>query len=181
MTLEIAKKNKKIKLQLSTLQEVSSIAKINITTHINNALISDEIKKIILLELEEEKNSFYFCYASLFTNKNSEAIDRINIAGYFYYKYLIATDELVDNSFSKNIFKNLILTNFYHEESIRLLSNEFNSYPKFWEYWAMRKSEYLTAFQTDKRFLTSLTEKEFETLADQSEKLGGEELCINIR
>ena len=64
MTLEIAKKNKKIKLQLSTLQEVSSIAKINITTHINNALISDEIKKIILLELEEEKNSFYFFFLS---------------------------------------------------------------------------------------------------------------------
>ncbi len=36
----------------------------------------------------------------------------------------------------------------------------------------MRKSEYLTAFQTDKRFLTSLTEKEFETLADSKSANG---------
>lgn len=55
MILEVYAKNKKTEVQISSLQKISSIAKNNIEAHIKNALVSDEIKKIILLDLYEEK------------------------------------------------------------------------------------------------------------------------------
>lgn len=148
-------------------------AKNNITEYVVSLQLSDEINNTIINDIEEEQNPFYFCYVSLFTEKNTSIIDLLNIAGYFYFKYLIAIDALIDDSMhpSKN-FKHLICSNFYHEESIRLLSKLFSDNPKFWQYWRIRKTEYLSAFRTDKKFLTSLTEAEFEELADNKSANG---------
>lgn len=61
MKTEVITKNNALKPQLNPLKEISARAKINIATHIKNTLISEEIKQIILLDLDAEKNSFYFC------------------------------------------------------------------------------------------------------------------------
>ena len=156
-----------------SIQQIAKRAKNNAIQHIKSSTLSDQLKELILNDVEEEKNIFYFCYASLFTDKESEWIDNINLAGFFYYKYLIATDELVDNNnSSKNTFRQLILTNFYHEESIRLLTIAFNHHPEFWNYFGLRKAEYLSAFQTDKKYLNTLSEFEFELLADNKSANG---------
>lgn len=111
------------------IQQIAKKAKNNTLKHVESSLLPNQLKEIIINDIEEESNSFYFCYASLFTEKENDFIDTINLAGYFYYKYLIATDELVDNNTNqKNTLKHLILSNFYHEESIRLLTNTFHSY-----------------------------------------------------
>lgn len=149
-------------------KNISEFAKSNIINHVESSALPIKFKEILLEEIHKEKNPFYFCYASLFTAKESELINSINMAGYFYYKYLIATDGLVDNKIapSKNPFKNLIKSNYYHEESIRILSQIFSSHPEFWNCWGTRKSEYLHAFQTDIEFLDVLSELEFQKLAD---------------
>lgn len=115
-----------------TIEQIAEKAKYNTIKHVDVSILSDQLKGIIKNDIYEEKNYFYFCYASLFTEKENDLIDNINLAGYFYYKYLIATDELVDNNTDSNSrFKHLILSNFYHENSIRLLTDIFNLYPKF--------------------------------------------------
>ncbi|HTA63551.1 MAG TPA: prenyltransferase/squalene oxidase repeat-containing protein [Bacteroidia bacterium] len=158
----------------TSIQQEAQKAKSNIQKHIENALLPDEVKKMLLQDALEEQNPFYFCYASLFSEDADNAgIDKINIGGYFYYKYLITTDNYVDaSSGTKNTLQYLVSSNFYLEESIRILSVQFISYPKFWQYWNLRKSEYLNAFKTDKKFLTEISVSDYETLADNKSANG---------
>jgi hypothetical protein len=140
---------------------------IHIKEYISNSYIDDEIKSILNSDIEKESNPFYFNYASLFTTVRNKQLDNINIAGYFYFRYLISTDTIFDNKQSeKNVFKNLISSNWYHEESIKILSSIFPITDDFWKNWNTRKKEYLQAFKTDKLFLNNISENEFEILAD---------------
>lgn len=140
---------------------------IQIKEYISNTYIDDEIKNLLNSDIENELNPFYFNYASLFTTVRTKQLDNINIAGYFYFRYLISTDAIFDNKQSeKNIFKNLISSNWYHEESIKILSNIFSITDDFWKNWNNRKKEYLQAFKIDKLFLNNISEEDFEMLAD---------------
>ena len=57
-------------------------------------------------------------------------------------------------------------SNWYHEESIKILSSIFSITDDFWKNWNIRKKEYLQAFKTDKLFLNNISENDFEMLAD---------------
>ena len=150
------------------IQQPAKKAKSNIQQHIENTLLPTETKAMLFQDVYAEQNPFYFCYASLFVEDTDNVdVDKINIGGYFYYKYLIATDNYVDTaSKNKNTLQYLICSNFYLEESIRILTEQFISFPKFWQYWNLRKAEYLSTFQADKKFLTELSLADFEILAD---------------
>jgi squalene-hopene/tetraprenyl-beta-curcumene cyclase len=128
--------------------------------------LSPQIQEALIGNIEKEPNPFYFCYASLFTETKNSVIDSLNIAGYYYYKYLLATDAMVDSRDAQHSYLNLVFSNFYHESSIRVLSNLFDVHSCFWSFWQKRKQEYLNAFVTDKKFLPSLPDTDFQDLAD---------------
>ncbi len=155
------------------IRSVTTQARENIRLHIEHAFIPSEMQHLLLDDLNRESNPFYFCYASLFSIAAPESIREINIAGYFYFRYLLVTDQLVDSkSEGTNLMKHLSLSNFYHEECIRLLTARFIHLPDFWKSWAKRKGEHLSAFVTDKKFLTTLSLEESETLADHKSANG---------
>ena len=89
----------------------NNFSNIKIKEYISNSYIDDDIKILLNNDVANESNPFYFNYASLFTTVENSQLDSINIAGYFYFRYLISTDTIFDNKQSeKNVFKNLIST-----------------------------------------------------------------------
>jgi hypothetical protein len=146
--------------------------------YIQRLALQEDLHALLINDIETEPNKFYFCYTSLFTTAENELITRINICGYFYFRYLILTDTLFDSKNSQGSVKQLILTNWYHEESIRLLSAIFQEVPEFWNYWQLRKTEYIHAFKTDKEFITQLDLHAFEQLADHKSANGKVSLDI---
>jgi squalene-hopene/tetraprenyl-beta-curcumene cyclase len=148
-------------------------AKMLISEHISISVESARFAEMLDEDLNSEQNQFYFCYASLFCPNESEELNRINIAGYLYYRYLLVVDQTNDNpGGGGDPLRNLMCSNYYIEESIRLLSQLFAAHPEFWKFWQMRKMEHLNAFITDKNFSLSMGVPEFEMLADQKSANG---------
>ena len=167
-------------------------------THLNNTILKSKdvinqyihtqsydskLKNALLNDLEKEANPFYCIYGSLFSNKNTKALSTINIAGYFYFKYLLIIDKTLDCRDKKNniSLQQLVLSNWYHEEATKLLTTIFQDDQKFWTNWQLRKREYISAYQTDQKFIQDLEEKVFEDLADKKSAFGKTAIdCLEI-
>ncbi len=142
-------------------------------TYIKKQNIDCNIKELLFKEINSEPNLFYFCYGSLFTEKRDKEINQINISGYFYFKYLLILDKKLDTkNDNPDRIHEIILSNWYHEESIKILSSIFQDNQRFWGYWQERKKAYLSAYYTDKQFILDLKKSEFENLADRKSAFG---------
>jgi hypothetical protein len=156
-----------------SLEPVVQKAKKAISKYVEASIQDMQQKEMVVKDLAGEKSLFYFCYASLFTDNKNEFISRINLAGYFYYRYIIVTDRLKDKANDPE--KTMVLkflTDYYHDESIRLLTQIFKSSTQFWFFWARRKAEYLSTFQLNQKFLTGLSELDFLSLSDNKSANG---------
>lgn len=151
-----------------------------IKTHIQQLGLPQSIAEIILDESFVQRNpSYYLAYASLFseafTIRDEQFLKTLNIAGFLYYRFIIINDHFIDK---KTIDDNLDYHAYQlaaltcHEESIKMLCSLFTYPSSFWEYWSLRKKEYLWAVKTEKETKDSLTANLFEKLADAKSAFG---------
>ena len=145
--------------------------------YVNKLPLTKDIINIISEINEIEKNPlFYLEYASLFKNnfkikENSQSIVKLNIAGFFCYKYTLLMDNILDTK-SKQV--TLSLSNIYLEETIKILTDLFGLDNQFWGLWNSRKKEFYKASALGKELFNKneVLLEEYENLCDFKSAMG---------
>lgn len=138
--------------------------------------ISEEYKNLICAEdFFEDNPSFYSYYPKLFSSAfpglNSENIDLLCIAGFFYYRSTLFLDRIIDDKTTAGLFLALIC----QEEATKIMTNICGLYSSYWNSWNSRRKEYLKAIKIEKEF-AGTTKKisldEYSKLADYKSAFG---------
>lgn len=145
--------------------------------YVNKLPLTKDIINILSEINGIDKNPlFYLEYASLFKNnfnfkENSNRIIKLNIAGFFCYKYTLLMDNILDTK-SKQI--TLSLSNIYLEETIKILTDLFGLDNKFWSLWNSRKKEFYKASIIGKTLFNKeeVSLNEYENLCDFKSAMG---------
>ena len=149
----------------------------NYKEYVNTLPLSKEILAILSEENTIDKNPlFYLEYASLFKEnfkfkEASNKIDKLNIAGFFCYKYSLLMDNTLDSELKQST---LALSNIYLEETIKLLTDLFGLKNNFWEFWNSRKKEFYKASALGKDLFkkNEVLLEEYENLCDFKSAMG---------
>ncbi|MBS1506531.1 MAG: hypothetical protein JSS79_07795 [Bacteroidetes bacterium] len=133
----------------------------------------------------ENNLHIYLFYPEVFSGvfiskKNKQLIQRVkhlNISGYLFYRSMLEIDKSVDQMNTgkrKKIESHYlpILSSLCQEESIKLLTTVFPIKSAFWNFWAKRREEYLTALSIDKGKSTIQLLSDYETYADYKSAFG---------
>ncbi|ELR73693.1 squalene-hopene cyclase [Fulvivirga imtechensis AK7] len=118
----------------------------------------------------DENPVYYTYYPYLFSEQfnihDKQTLDLLSLAGFLYFKSIVNIDVIFDSQEAQSPFQNYILANICQEETVKLLSELFDSNHPFWKAWNKRKFEYVKAYQIDQESHNIRTYEEFETLAD---------------
>jgi prenyltransferase beta subunit len=124
---------------------------------------------------EKEKSPEYYAYYprlfyKYFDDIDVETVNELSEAGYCYYQSVLLMDSIIDN---KN-FSNIPLISVLQEETIKTLTSIFGKKSRFWEYWNLRKQEYMQAIQIEKKLqaFDNVEWKIYEDLADKKSTFG---------
>ncbi|MDR0866023.1 MAG: terpene cyclase/mutase family protein [Candidatus Symbiothrix sp.] len=109
---------------------------------------------------------FYKYFGEVDTNK----IDELSDAGYYYYHSVLLMDAIIDN---KKI-ANIPLISLLQEETVKTLTAVFGKNSEFWDYWNARKHEFMEAVQIEKELQTQKLVKQtaYQDLADKKSTFG---------
>lgn len=127
-------------------------------------------KKMIASLSKPDQKHVYLGYPELFCNafsnskENKEEIDRLCIAGYFYYLSLIFQDKLIDNQDSEKVV-DIPFISFSQEEAIKIIIEIFPRNHEIWRKWNEYRERYLKSITIDKTPKRQLTFEEFCELA----------------
>lgn len=98
----------------------------------------------------------------------------INISGFLYYLSITKQDESFDKIRKideKYIINHLLISNL-QDETIKILSNVFESSSVFWEYWDKRKKEYFDALLSEKLINKSILYSNYTNIAKNKSAFG---------
>lgn len=145
------------------------IANINTYVNENTDLLIDP-----LLSSGDFKNSnaeYYFYYPYMFSeafvNINLGALEKLNLASYFCFRYVVLKDSIIDNQVeNKSITKYEKIALCYMQHALKLLKNLFDEKSLFWKKWKIRKYELDSTVELDKTINSSnYTEEIFKEFA----------------
>jgi hypothetical protein len=117
---------------------------------------------------------FYLYYPNLFSGMlnvlDQNKINRLSIAGYFYYQSTLIMDTIIDEKNTQKYPVALVC----QEETIKILTSIYGIESNFWNFWNARKNEFFSAILLqenlkNKEFVDFL---EYETLADYKSAFG---------
>lgn len=129
-------------------------------------------------QISSDKVSFaYSFYPYLFNHSfhflNDKKLLDLSLAGFLLYRSIIAKDFLIDNintNGKETFIRNdqlLLIKDICQEEAYRLLIQLFSTKSEFWDYWNLRRSEYLEAIELDKQLINQpFNQNGYEKLAD---------------
>jgi len=129
-----------------------------ISSYVDTLSIPSELKKTIAFETFSKKNPDYYMryprlFRDVFEKQDDEQIDFLCIAGFLYYRSMIFMDGLLDGKIKQGDDHAALIPiaiSICQEESIKLLTHIFGLRSNFWNYWNLRRKEYLQAFQMEK-------------------------------
>ncbi|MGJ3236592.1 hypothetical protein [Marivirga sp.] len=114
-------------------------------------------------------NKLYLVFPQLFQNifkiEDDQFINKLCLSGYFYFKYLIELDDLIDQDTNKQGSVASLRANHYYFESNLILSSLFKDHPEFWNVWRDRLNNFYTAIMIDKTYDPNISIELYESLA----------------
>ena len=153
-------------------------------SYVSGLWMNDKFKNIIIDDYFINNNPLcYLFYTEIFSTlfpQNPECIEstrKLNIAGYLYFMSIMEVDTLIDE-IKPDVLKQQekhflpLISSICQEESIKLLSSLFPVDSKFWKVWNERREEYLQAIIIDKQNPKTITQIQFEELADKKSAFG---------
>jgi squalene-hopene/tetraprenyl-beta-curcumene cyclase len=112
---------------------------------------------------------YYLVFPSLFKkvfrHKENRFTDDLCIAGYFYFKYLLCIDALVDNDSDEDKGVILLKSHVYHEEGMKILGRHFGKNELFWQLWQKRSGDFLSSILLDKVYNPEMSFDVYRALA----------------
>ncbi|WP_345235767.1 prenyltransferase/squalene oxidase repeat-containing protein [Hymenobacter saemangeumensis] len=118
----------------------------------------------------------YLYYPLLFNEAfqyhEPEKLEKLCLAGFFYYRSLIELDDIVDSTHPTKRPYAPLVSSICQEEAIKLLSSLFPLDSIFWCYWGNRRDEYLNAVAQDKANPITIPLPAYETHAEQKSAFG---------
>lgn len=137
-------------------------------------------------EFIENMPKLYYAYPLLFmpafgmniTEKNTDFITSLSISGFLIFRSTIIKDRLVDNDDLEKLNKigraNLIgAKEICSESAMKILSCLFTEDSEFWNYWKIRKIEFIDGIRLDKDLKYGFVDElSFSDYADKKSALG---------
>lgn len=117
---------------------------------------------------------FYRYYPRLFhkyfQGVESNLVNQLSQAGYFYYHSTLLTDALIDD----RQFGNLPAISMLQEQTVKMLTSIYGKNSEFWDYWNQRRQEYFSAVEMENKldYSSKVNLAEFESLADKKSAFG---------
>jgi hypothetical protein len=114
-------------------------------------------------------NKLYHVFPKLFGDvfevNNEYFINELCLAGYFYFKYLIELDDLIDQDTNKHESIASLRANHYYFETTSILSEIFKENRDFWDIWRKRLEDFYKSILIDKTYNQNISIKKYESLA----------------
>jgi hypothetical protein len=104
-------------------------------------------------------------FVTAFNNIEKNEIEKLNTAGFLYYKSVLLLDDLIDNKTSSSKADQLFLSNKLQEESIKLLTSVYGLDTTFWDLWSKRQQEYFKAIALEKKLAIKPNYKKYQQVA----------------
>ncbi len=95
---------------------------------------------------------FPYLFRNAFSTPKASVTHEICISGYFYFKYLLSMDALIDKDSGGDERLLLMQAHVFHEESMKLLAKHFGKNEIFWELWKKRNNDFLKSILSDKDY-----------------------------
>lgn len=154
-----------------------------IASYLETISIPKEVKQLISFEEFSKKNpDYYMRYPRLFRHvfgeHTDEQIDLLCIAGFLYYRSIILMDAMLDGKmkrFGDHAAMAPVAISVCQEEAIKILTHIFGWRSDFWNYWNLRKKEYLQAFFLEKKVSNDqscFSVELYESIAEKKAAIG---------
>jgi hypothetical protein len=113
-------------------------------------------------------------FCDVFGYTDELVLSKLTVAGFLLYRSIIIKDAYLDNNQKTSENKdNILMKDICQEEALRLLFQIFDSKSEFWNYWNIRRSEYLKAEEMNKQLSRSpFYRASYEQLADYKSTFG---------
>ncbi len=118
-----------------------------------------------------------YLFSDVFCYTDKSVLSKLAIAGFLLYRSIIIKDAYLDGNdhdFKSKEGKNYILAkDICQEEALRLLFKLFGSESEFWQFWNLRRNEYLKAEEMNRQLSLSQFDRQlYEQFADYKSTFG---------